>query len=162
TRTSALCFRSTSIPISRPTRPSWNSLAKTPPRDIVSLWTPPPLPWRRNSTSNKPAGESSSLRGLIPWGVAMGRDAFRFLPLFLPAGAAARQPDWQPSADVYRTRKGWLVKFDLAGVRPQDIELSVHDNTLSVRGERRDCLVEEGCRHYRMEIAYDHFERSIE
>src|SRR5579864_98000 len=92
----------------------------------------------------------------------MARDAFNFLPLFLPAGAVARQPDWQPSADLYRTRKGWLVKFDLAGVRPQDMELSVQDNTLIVRGVRRDCLTEEGCRHYRMEITYAHFERAIE
>jgi HSP20 family protein len=92
----------------------------------------------------------------------MGRDAFNFLPLFLPAGAVGRQPEWQPSADVYRTRKGWLVKFDLAGVRPQDMELSVQDNTLTIRGLRRDCLTEEGCRHYRMEITYAHFERCIE
>ena len=92
----------------------------------------------------------------------MGRDAFRFLPLFLPAGVVARQPDWQPSADVYRTRTGWLIKFDLAGVRPQDMELHVHESALTVRGMRRDCLTEEGCRHYRMEISYAHFERTIE
>jgi HSP20 family protein len=92
----------------------------------------------------------------------MARDAFRFLPLFLPAGTVARQADWQPSADVYRTRTGWLLKFDLAGVRPEDIELHVSGRSLTVRGLRRDCLLEEGCHHYRMEIAYSRFERTVE
>lgn len=92
----------------------------------------------------------------------MARDAFRFLPLFLPQAAAARQADWQPSVDVYRSRTGWLLKFDLAGVRPQDIELTLSGNLLIVRGVRRDCVAEEGYRQYRMEIAYSRFERRIE
>ena len=28
------------------------------------------------------------------------------------------EKSWNPNADVYRTREGWTVKFDLAGVRP--------------------------------------------
>jgi HSP20 family protein len=92
----------------------------------------------------------------------MGQDAFRFLPFFLPAAESARQHEWQPSVDVYRTRTGWLVKFDLAGVRPQDVELTVAGSRLTARGVRRDCVHEEGCCQYRMEIAYSHFERSID
>lgn len=92
----------------------------------------------------------------------MARDAHRFLPLFLPAAQTARQPEWQPSVDVYRSRNGWLVKFDLAGVHPKDVEWSVAGNSLTVRGARRDSLLEEGCRHYHMEITYSRFERRIE
>ena len=82
-------------------------------------------------------------------------------PLFMPVASA---PDlvWQPPVDIYRARDGWLMKFDLAGVRPQDVEWSVGGNILTVRGRRRDCLLEEGCSHYRMEIAYTNFERRIE
>ena len=92
----------------------------------------------------------------------MARDAFRFLPLFLPVADAARQADWQPPVDVYRSRTGWLLKFDLAGVRAKDIELTLSGNTLTVRGVRRDYVVEEGYSQYRMEIAYSHFERRVE
>jgi len=91
----------------------------------------------------------------------MAADRVRVLPLFMPA-ISAREIDWQPAVDVYRTRKGWLLKFDLAGVRPEDIEVAVGDNHLTVRGARRDCSLEEGCCHYRMEIAYSRFERRIE
>ena len=69
---------------------------------------------------------------------------------------------WRPAADVYRTAKGWLVKFDLAGVREQDLSLAVSGRTLSVSGTRRDHTTEEGCRHYRLEIMYSHFQRTIE
>jgi HSP20 family protein len=74
-----------------------------------------------------------------------------------PPGAA-----WHPAADVYQTRDGWLVKFDLAGVRPEDVELRVAGHRLTVRGTRRDACIDEGCHTYRMEIAYSQFERSLE
>jgi len=69
---------------------------------------------------------------------------------------------WQPSADVYRTRDGWLLKFDLAGVRPEDVMVAVRGRRVSVSGVRRDLMVEEGCSYYSMEISYNRFERSIE
>jgi HSP20 family protein len=69
---------------------------------------------------------------------------------------------WEPSADIYRTRDGWLLKFDLAGVRPEDVAVSVRGRRVSVSGVRRDLAVEEGCSYYSMEISYNRFERSIE
>ena len=33
-------------------------------------------------------------------------------------GGDAPVSGWQPSTDIYRTQQGWLVKLDLAGVRP--------------------------------------------
>jgi len=81
--------------------------------------------------------------------------------LFLPGISACKDTGWCPAADVYRNRKGWLVKFDLAGVRPEDVELTAEDGRLIIRGLRRDWCVEEGCSCYHMEIAYSHFERSL-
>src|ERR1700731_1767200 len=69
---------------------------------------------------------------------------------------------WEPSADVYRTRDGWLLKFDLAGVRPEDVTVSVSGRMVKVTGVRRDTSVEEGCSYYAMEISYNRFERSLE
>jgi HSP20 family protein len=93
----------------------------------------------------------------------MARDLIRLMhSLFLPAASACGEVHWRPSADIYRTRDGWLVKFDLAGVRPEDIELTAQGSRLTVCGRRRDCCIAEGYRYYRMEIAYSHFERSLE
>jgi HSP20 family protein len=63
---------------------------------------------------------------------------------------------------VYRTRTGWLVKYDLAGVRLEDIDLTAVGNTLALRGVRRDRTRDEACRVHLMEIAYNRFERILE
>jgi HSP20 family protein len=92
----------------------------------------------------------------------MSRDLIRLMnTLFLPAVGACREGTWCPAVDVYRTRRGWLVKVELAGVRAEDIDLSALGNRLTVRGVRRD-HVTEPCDYYRMEIAYSNFERSVE
>jgi HSP20 family protein len=92
----------------------------------------------------------------------MAKDMIRFMQsFFMPVAQVAGGAAWQPSADVYRTRDGWLVKLDLAGVRPEDVQVSVSGSRLTVRGVRRDWSLEEGCCHYQMEISYSHFERSL-
>jgi HSP20 family protein len=82
--------------------------------------------------------------------------------LYVSSREAYQRPAWKPSADVYACRRGWLVKFDLAGVRLEDIELSVSGPRITVRGERRDWTIEEGQRFHSMEISYSRFERSID
>jgi HSP20 family protein len=82
--------------------------------------------------------------------------------LFLPARDGCRAASWCPPADIYRTREGWLVKLDLAGVRPEDIHLAVQERTLHIHGTRRDCSVSESCSLYQMEISYSQFQRQLE
>ena len=90
----------------------------------------------------------------------MARDVVRVLPLFFPvadAGAPGRLATGHRRLPHAPTA-GWSNSTSPA-CRPQDMELSLAGSTLTVRGVRRDCCVEEGCRQYRMEIAYSRFER---
>jgi HSP20 family protein len=68
---------------------------------------------------------------------------------------------WSPRADVYRTPTGWLVKFDLAGVDPADVQVEASRSQIRVAGVRRDHYVEKGFRHHSMEISYSRFERTV-
>lgn len=79
-----------------------------------------------------------------------------------PIRAFDRATPWEPSADVYRTQNGWLLKFDLAGVGLDDVTVSVRGRTVSVSGMRLDSIAEEGCSYYSMEISYNRFERTIQ
>ena len=94
----------------------------------------------------------------------MARDVADLLrrSILFSATQSYAQSCWQPAADVYRTASGWLVKFDLAGISPDQIELDISDKRLTLRGERRDgCLSE--CQHsYSLEINYNRFERTLE
>ncbi len=93
----------------------------------------------------------------------MAKDLTRLMhALFLPAAHPCREGQWCPPADVYRTATGWIIKFDLAGVRIEDLSIEVHGNRLRLRGTRRDQSYEEGCYYYQMEIAYSQFERVLD
>lgn len=70
--------------------------------------------------------------------------------------------DWSPRADIYRTPTGWLVKFDLAGVSPDEVTVELSRSQLRVSGVRRDRFVQKGYRHHSMEISYSRFERTLE
>jgi HSP20 family protein len=69
---------------------------------------------------------------------------------------------WCPAADVYRTNDGWLVKVDLAGIRPADIEVTIDGTLLRISGLRRDATCGEGISHYQLEITYSRFEKIIQ
>jgi HSP20 family protein len=71
-------------------------------------------------------------------------------------------PLWEPAADIYQTPQGWKIKFDLAGVRPEDIEILIAGNKLIVRGVRRDSFIMEGWSYHQLEITYSRFERALE
>jgi HSP20 family protein len=100
----------------------------------------------------------------------MSRDLIRLMnALFLPGVEVYQSTPWQPNTDVYRTPEGWLLKFELAGVRAEDIDLQVLGNQMTLAGQRRDTVLET-CQksgepfpvHHRMEIAYSRFERTLE
>jgi HSP20 family protein len=82
--------------------------------------------------------------------------------VFFPQAVSEGLAVWQPFVDVYQTHDGWLLKADLAGVMPEDIAVELQGRYIQIRGMRRDWCLEEGCHHYRMEISYSQFERTIE
>jgi HSP20 family protein len=93
----------------------------------------------------------------------MSRDLIRLMQsLFLPALSERRPAGWCPAADVYRTGDGWVIKLEVAGVRPEDLRIEVCGNRLTVRGRRRDTSPCQGWRPHLMEIPYSDFSRSFE
>ena len=93
----------------------------------------------------------------------MSHDSIRWMQVYAAATISLTNANvWQPSVDVYRTRDGWLIKYELAGVMPEDVSLTLDGRRLTLRGARRDCCLEKGFCQLRMEISYSHFERTIE
>jgi len=79
--------------------------------------------------------------------------------LFAPPG---QDQEWLPPVDIYQASWGWILKFELAGVRMEDLNVHVSKRAVTVSGIRRDYMVEAGCSHYSMEITYSRFQRSVE
>ncbi|OFZ14915.1 MAG: hypothetical protein A2X86_06180 [Bdellovibrionales bacterium GWA2_49_15] len=70
--------------------------------------------------------------------------------------------DWNPSTDIYQTIDGWVIKMELAGIDPQDLEVSTSNRNLIIKGHRKDSFIERDWVHLSMEILYSSFERMIE
>jgi HSP20 family protein len=68
---------------------------------------------------------------------------------------------WYPAADVYRTRGGWVVKVELAGVAPDELRVEISGDTLLVAGIRRDETLTESVSYQQLEITYSRFEKTI-
>ncbi|OPZ20242.1 MAG: Spore protein SP21 [candidate division BRC1 bacterium ADurb.BinA364] len=75
-------------------------------------------------------------------------------PLFSLSGRV-----WNPPTDIFETPEAFLLKMEVAGARVQDLEISVDENCLTVRGHRCDQDLSRTCRLHQMEIRYGRFER---
>jgi HSP20 family protein len=82
---------------------------------------------------------------------------------FLSSTKGRRPSDklWYPAADVYKSAEGWVVIIELAGVSPEDIEIDIQGNILSIAGTRRDRTCSKGVSYHQMEITYSRFEKTL-
>ncbi|MBX3747839.1 MAG: Hsp20/alpha crystallin family protein [Verrucomicrobiae bacterium] len=69
---------------------------------------------------------------------------------------------WVPNVDVFAHDEGIVVKAELAGIRREDLSLTVDGNRLRIKGIRRDCPRAPGSRFLMLEIEYGAFEAAVE
>jgi HSP20 family protein len=75
----------------------------------------------------------------------------------IPEGVKA----WAPSVDIFEKDDDLVVKVELPGLKYEDIDVSVSEDILVVKGEKEpDSGVKEE-NYYRSEIAYGNFYRSV-
>src|SRR5438094_5885051 len=68
---------------------------------------------------------------------------------------------WAPPVDAYETDQSVVLKAELPGIKPEDVEIRVEDGTLYLKGERKfEKEVKEESYH-RMERAYGSFLRTF-
>jgi len=77
------------------------------------------------------------------------------------AGDESNLTPWAPAVDIFETEHELVVKADLPDVNPQDLDIRVENNILTIRGERKfeNKVNEEN--YLRVERAYGSFSRSF-
>ena len=68
---------------------------------------------------------------------------------------------WQPAADVFETEAEVVVRFEVAGVKGEDLRVNVEGSVLRLRGVRRNRPTATIARLQQMEISFGPFEREI-
>ena len=77
------------------------------------------------------------------------------------AGEESNLTPWAPAVDIYETENELVVKADLPDVNPQNLDIRVENNILTIRGERKfESKVNED-NYLRIERAYGSFSRSF-
>ncbi|HBR69696.1 MAG TPA: molecular chaperone [Rhodospirillaceae bacterium] len=66
-----------------------------------------------------------------------------------------------PAVDIIENEKDFKVKAELAGMQPEDIEISVTDGFLTIKGEREEEKEEKDESYIRRETSYGSFQRTI-
>lgn len=70
---------------------------------------------------------------------------------------------WEPNTDVYVTDSGLVIKVELAGMRSENLQITVEEgNRLRIRGERPDGCRAPKCSFLVMNISYGPFESILE
>lgn len=69
---------------------------------------------------------------------------------------------WSPAIDIYDSKDSLLVKADLPGLTKDEIEISVRDNNLIIKGEKKkDTEIKED-NYYKTERFYGSFFRTLQ
>ncbi len=79
-----------------------------------------------------------------------------------PSGASNGETAWTPNTDVYVHAKGAVIKVELAGLRKEDLEITVDGARLTISGVRQDECRNGNCNFQVMEIHYGAFESVVE
>jgi HSP20 family protein len=69
--------------------------------------------------------------------------------------------DFSPAMDVVENDDGYLVSIDLPGVDKKDLEISVADNVLTIKGEKKDAGERKDGKFYRKESWEGSFQRTL-
>lgn len=68
---------------------------------------------------------------------------------------------WSPAVDVVRENGNLVVRADVPGIKPEEIEVEVADGVLTVSGRHEEAKEESGERFVRRERRYGAFERRL-
>lgn len=87
----------------------------------------------------------------------LGRGTGRF-PVLSPAGG---DEAITPSIDVRETDKELVVEAELPGMDEKDVNVTLHDGVLAIKGEKKAEREEKKDNYHLMERSYGSFERSF-
>jgi len=84
-----------------------------------------------------------------------------FYETFDRSSEEASLTPWAPAVDIYETEQNLVVKADLPDIKPEEIDIRVENNILTIRGERQFEKKVNESNYLRVERAYGSFSRSF-
>jgi HSP20 family protein len=68
---------------------------------------------------------------------------------------------WSPSADISEIDQEYVIRAELPAVKKEDVQVTVDDGTITIKGERKQQNVDKKEKYHRVETFYGSFERTF-
>lgn len=107
------------------------------------------------------------MRALSRWEPFRGANTLQeqvnrlFSDVFERSSQESNLSTWAPAVDIAETEHELVVKADLPGVDPKELDIRVENNVLTIRGERKFEKKVNEDNYLRVERAYGSFTRSF-
>ncbi len=108
------------------------------------------------TTARRPVEGMANLRRLN----SILDEAFNAWP-FQPQENGALTSSWLPPCDVFEDKNAVRIMAEIPGVNAEDVKISLENNLLTLRGEKRQQAEEQNERVHRYERSYGVFERTF-
>ena len=82
-------------------------------------------------------------------------------PLAALTGSGEVAKSWAPALDVHEDKDSYVVKTELPGMKREDIQVSFHEGSLSISGERKNETKHKDAEVYRAERFVGRFQRTL-
>lgn len=69
---------------------------------------------------------------------------------------------WSPSIDIAENDDEIIIKAEIPGIDPKDIDISIAGDTLTIKGEKKEEKENKGKHYHRVERSYGSFTRTID
>lgn len=89
------------------------------------------------------------------------READRLFSDFINRGIFRLSDEWAPGVDVVETKDEVVVRAEVPGMTKEDISVTLQDNVLTLRGEKKQEQAQNGATYHRVERMYGSFVRSF-
>ncbi len=112
-------------------------------------------------TTYRPSREMAPFRDVD----RMRREMDRLWDSFFEGGirrTGEQMGEWLPSLDVAETKNDIIVKAEVPGMDPKDIDISLSDGMLMIKGEKKQEREEKEQDYHLVERSYGAFSRSIQ
>lgn len=108
------------------------------------------------TTARRPRDTMTNLRRLN----SVLDEAFSSWP-FQSEENGALTSSWLPACDVFEDKDAVKIVAEIPGVDPEDVKISLENNLLTIRGEKKQQAEEKTERVHRYERSYGAFERTF-
>jgi len=68
---------------------------------------------------------------------------------------------WSPQVDIFENKNEIVLEAELPGIKPEDVDISIENNVLTLHGERKFEKKDESDNFHRVERSYGSFTRSF-